>query len=120
MKKKIKGGITGKGFKPGKSGNPSGRPKSAKIIETLKKIGNEPYNEDYTKLEYICKMVVENALDGHLQWAKLYFERVEGKPFLNHSISVDKSNDQPIKVFDIEGVNDDGNYKTLALKDKDK
>ena len=120
MKKKIKGGITGKGFKPGKSGNPSGRPKSAKIIETLKNIGNERYNEDYTKLEYICKMVVENALDGHIQWAKLYFERVEGKPFLNHSISVDKSNNQPIKVFDIEGVNDDGNYKPLALKDKSK
>jgi hypothetical protein len=96
-----KGGITGKGFKPGQSGNPSGRPKTKKIIETLKELSNQPYNESKTKLEHICDQVIEKACGGDISMIKLFFERLEGKPFMNHNIAVEK-NDEPIRVFSFE------------------
>lgn len=98
---KKSGGITGKGFKPGQSGNPSGRPKTKKIIETLKEISKEPYKNSESKLEYICNLVIDNALKGDISWVKLYFERLEGKPFMNHNIAVEKD-DKPIQVFSFE------------------
>jgi len=94
-------GITGKGFKPGQSGNPSGRPKTKKIIETLKELSNQPYNESKTKLEQICQQVIDKALNGDISMIKLFFERLEGKPFMNHKIGMEK-NDEPIQVFSFE------------------
>ena len=102
MSKKLDGGITGKGFQKGQSGNPTGRPKTKTILKALKSIGNEPYNDDLTKLEQICRLVVEKALKGEISWVKLYLERLDGKPYLNHNVNVDMHHDKPIKVFDIE------------------
>ena len=101
---KLEGGVTGKGFQKGKSGNPTGRPKTKTILKALKSIGNEPYNDDLTNIEYICRLVVEKALKGEISWVKLYFERLDGKHFVNHNVNVDMHHDQdqPIKVFDIE------------------
>jgi len=43
VKKKIQGFGTGAGFKPGKSGNPLGRPVTERCIpEILRRIGNDP------------------------------------------------------------------------------
>ena len=95
---KKSGGITGKGFKPGQSGNPSGRPKTKKIIETLKEISNQPYNESKTKLEQICQQVIDKALNGDISMIKLFFERLEGKPFMNHNIAMEKD-DKPISMY---------------------
>ena len=39
MNKKLDGGITGKGFQRGQSGNPTGRPKTKTILKALKSIG---------------------------------------------------------------------------------
>jgi hypothetical protein len=36
--KKIPGGVTGKGFRPGQSGNPGGRPKKKPITEIYERI----------------------------------------------------------------------------------
>jgi len=102
MNKKLDGGITGKGFQRGQSGNPTGRPKTKTILKALKSIGNEPHNENLTKLEHICRLVVEKALKGEISWVKLYFERLDGKPYLNHNINLDMQHDKPIKVFNIE------------------
>ena len=122
-----KGGITGKGFKPGKSGNPSGRPKTKKIIETLKELSNQPYNESKTKLEHICDQVIDKALNGDISMIKLFFERLEGKPFMNHNIAVEK-NDEPIQVFKFEPefqkqldqrYEEEELEKASAIKDKD-
>ena len=41
---KLPGGITGKGFVPGQSGNPSGRPKKKPITEMYERILNDPDN----------------------------------------------------------------------------
>ena len=118
MNKKLDGGITGKGFKPGKSGNPTGRPKSKKIIETLKAIANEPHNEYETKLDVICRQIIDKAVKGDLSFAKLLFERIEGKPFLNHNLSIER-NDEPITVFRFESDDEYNERKQLPSSDKE-
>ena len=78
---KQPGGITGKGFKPGKSGNPKGRPKKAKCIpDILRSITSEKAIGYETKLHQILNNVVNQALEGD-QWSiQFVADRMEGKP----------------------------------------
>jgi hypothetical protein len=55
---KKPGGITGKGFTPGKSGNPNGRPKSADFVEAVRDFLAEydPLAEgDHTRLHRVLE-----------------------------------------------------------------
>ncbi len=79
---KMVGGITGKGWKPGQSGNPNGRPKKNYTIpDLLTKIGEEDGTLDgKSKLEVIMYKVFQYALEGK-QWAVQFIaDRTEGKP----------------------------------------
>ena len=78
---KQPGGVTGKGFMPGKSGNPKGRPKKAKCIpDILKTITTEKVEGYPTKLHKILNNVVNLAIEGD-QWSiQFVADRMEGKP----------------------------------------
>jgi len=79
------GGVTGKGFLPGRSGNPAGRPKKEFCIpDILRSVGNEPADaknpDGPTKLEVILSRVYDAAFSGNLKAAQFIAERLEGRP----------------------------------------
>ena len=78
---KKQGGITGKGFKKGVSGNPKGRPKKAKCIpDILRSITSQKVDGYENKLHKILDNVVNQAIKGD-QWSIQFIaDRMEGKP----------------------------------------
>ena len=95
------GGITGKGFKPGVSGNPNGRPKGIQSIhDILRKIGEEDGTVDgKSKLDVIMYMVFSFALEGKPWAVQFIADRTEGKALDRIEATI---NQEPIKVFEIE------------------
>ena len=78
---KMEGGITGKGFKKGQSGNPNGRPKGVQSIpDILRKIGDEEGTIDgKSKLDVIMYKVFQFALEGKPWAVQFIADRTEGK-----------------------------------------
>lgn len=76
-REKMLGGITGKGFMPGQSGNPNGRPKKKPITELYEEILNDPAN-----LEILRKSIVKALSRGQMAMVlqlREMTDRVEGK-----------------------------------------
>jgi hypothetical protein len=73
------GGCTGKGFMPGKSGNPKGRPVTRGLLVHLKsKLGE--LSEGQSAEEVIAQRLVQLAVSGDLAAIRECFDRMEGKP----------------------------------------
>ncbi len=77
------GGITGKGFKKGKSGNPHGRPRKQFCIpDILNKLLQEKsiYSPDgATNLDMICQKAIQQAQGGDKDARNWVADRSEGK-----------------------------------------
>jgi hypothetical protein len=71
---KLYGGITGKGFKPGKSGNPGGRPKSKPLTEAYERL-----LADRKTADAVAKAMERQARKGNVRAAQEMADRVEGK-----------------------------------------
>jgi len=80
-----------KSYKPGQSGNPSGRPKGAKNIETkLRELmevtleSHDPLTGKAIKMKagdmIYAQLVAKAAKDGDLSAIDKVFDRLEGKP----------------------------------------
>ena len=97
----MPGGITGKGWKPGESGNPNGRPLKIKTIpDILNKIGEEEGTVDgKTKLDVIMYKVFQFALEGKPWAVQFIADRTEGKAKEFKEIT---HNNQPIKIMSLE------------------
>jgi len=103
--KKLKGGVTGKGWVKGQSGNPKGRPKSGFALnEYITELANVELEDKKTMLEAVVGKVYEEALDGNMTAISFLADRVLGKA--SQSIAVRDATDEPIKVFDIDGLDD--------------
>lgn len=71
------GGQSGKGFMPGKSGNPSGRPKSKPITDMFKRILENP--EDMAAIQAnVAKTLKDRGMAGVILINHIA-DRVEGK-----------------------------------------
>ena len=70
------GGVTGKGFLPGRSGNLKGRPKGSSITARLLKILE---NDDGKVAEAIAQVIIREALKGRFRFIKEILDRVDGK-----------------------------------------
>ena len=97
----MPGGITGKGFKPGQSGNPNGRPKGTRSIpDILKKIGDEEGTLDgKSKLDVIMYKVFQYALEGKPWAVQFIADRTEGKAKEFREVT---HHNQAIKVLTID------------------
>ena len=78
---KLVGGVTGKGFKPGKSGNPNGRPKKEFCVpDILREIGKDidPITKK-TYYEAMCKKAWKLAAKGDKAARDWVTDRTEGR-----------------------------------------
>ena len=76
---KMPGGITGKGFMPGKSGNPGGRPKGGSITARIRRILERETSDGDALAEKVAEIVVARALRGDHKFLTTLLERIEGK-----------------------------------------
>ena len=92
-------------FKKGTSGNPNGRPKSGFALnEYITELANVELEDKKTMLEAVVGKVYEEALDGNMSAINFLADRILGKP--SQSIGIKDVSDEPIKVFDIDGLDD--------------
>ena len=82
---KRPGGVTGKGFRPGVSGNPGGRPKGRSITARLRealesnRLGNNNIKEGKTVLDLVVEAILTEAAAGNARIIKELLDRIEGK-----------------------------------------
>ena len=90
-------------WKKGQSGNPKGRPKSGFALnEYITNLANVELEDKKTMLEAVVAKVYEEALDGNMTAINFLADRILGKP--SQSIGIKDVSDEPIKVFDIDGL----------------
>jgi len=96
----------GKRFKKGTSGNPKGRPpKEFALNDHIREIANQPIGKTKkTMLEAVVSKVYEEALGGNMTAVSFLSDRILGKP--SQSIGIKDISEEPIKVFDIDGLDD--------------
>ena len=96
----------GKRFKKGISGNPKGRPpKEFALNDHIREIANQPMGKTKkTMLESVVNTVYQEALSGNMTAVNFLADRILGKA--SQSIGIKDISEEPIKVFDIDGLDD--------------
>ena len=74
------GGVTGKGFQPGVSGNPNGRPRTAKFSEAARRLAEEIGHNGKTGAEQLAEHCLKCALKGSARHAEMFLNYAEGRP----------------------------------------
>ena len=75
------GGITGRGFLPGHSGNPNGRPRTRGLLGTLRVRISEVGPDGRSLEDRLIDVLVQEALRGRHRLAAVetIFDRLEGR-----------------------------------------
>jgi hypothetical protein len=75
------GGITGRGFMPGQSGNPSGRPRTRGLLGTLRVRVSEIGTDGRSIEDRLIDVLLQEALRGRHRLAavEIIFNRLEGR-----------------------------------------
>jgi hypothetical protein len=75
------GGVTGRGFLPGQSGNPHGRPHSKGLLIALRNKVAEADADGRTVEDQLVEVLVQEALRGkhRLPAVEAIFDRLEGR-----------------------------------------
>jgi len=92
-------------FKKGVSGNPNGRPpKEFALNEHIRSLANTQMKGKKTMLEAVVARVYDEALSGNMTAVNFLADRILGRP--SQQIGIKDVTDEPIKVFDIDGLED--------------
>jgi hypothetical protein len=83
-------------FKPGQSGNPTGRPKRKYLSEVYAELLEHENEDGEDMATVIARKVLDDALDGDLNAIKEITDRVEGKPRQTNVLSGDPDN--PLRI----------------------
>lgn len=80
-KPKQLGGVTGRGFVPGKSGNPSGRPRTQGLVSSLRAKMAEVGPDGCSLEERLVGVLIQEASRGRQRLAAVavIFDRLEGR-----------------------------------------
>ena len=80
--KKQLGGATGKGFMPGVSGNPKGRPEGSVSLTSMIKAKLEQMSPDGKRkaLEVLAENIIQDALENNNKMRQLIWNYVDGMP----------------------------------------
>lgn len=80
-KQRRLGGVTGRGFMPGESGNPGGRPRTHGLLAALR-AAVEEVRGGVTVEKALVETLITEALQGHnrLGAIQTVFDRLEGRP----------------------------------------
>jgi hypothetical protein len=116
----AKGNKVGKTFRPGQSGNPKGRPKSALLSDALRHMLAEacPEDPERTWAEVIADALIARAAAGDVQAAKEIADRVEGKARQHVTLSYtqrEKLETAVVHIMEESGCSREEAIKTLAL-----
>lgn len=84
---KRMGGATGKGFMPGKSGNPSGRPKGTFSLEKRLRMILEAHDEKEGR--ELALAAIKHAKDGNAAYFKQIIDRIDGPVVEKQDITAD-------------------------------
>lgn len=81
-KQRRPGGVTGRGFRPGESGNPKGRPRTSGLLNALRAAVAEVREDGRTVESLLVDVLIQEALKGRNRLAAvtIIFGRLEGKP----------------------------------------
>ena len=103
------GGITGKGFMPGQSGNPSGRPSRRLMTERYQGLMEQPLPEELkvalklqpgaTYGDAIVLAQARAALKGKTEAAREITDRVDGKA--RQQVEVSGRNGGPVDLYEL-------------------
>lgn len=96
------GGVTGKGFMPGQSGNPGGRPKGRGVTAQLRRLLEELHNGKAIE-ELVAQRWLKDALSGKPVALAMLLERTEGKVPTPHEVKSDSDHVVRIQVSDLRG-----------------
>jgi hypothetical protein len=75
------GGITGRGFMPGQSGNPNGRPRTRGLVSALRSTVSEVGQDGRSVEQQLVDVLLHEALRGRHRLAavEVIFDRLEGR-----------------------------------------
>jgi len=104
--------LKGKGFKPGESGNPNGRPKGSKNFKTLvlKMLENHPDNKDNDAYHPLASQLMKIAFgeksntDQKLKAINMLLDRIEGKPYQNVGMTAEINHLRSFEIVASDGA----------------
>lgn len=115
QREKRAGGVTGKGFQPGVSGNPSGRPRTAKFSEAARQLLAEiDARTGETNAECLVRHCFKKAMHGSARHLELLLAYVEGRP--KQGVELSGPDGGAMQFENMSGAEIDARLKALLEK----
>jgi len=111
---KQPGGITGKGFLPGRSARPLGRPRTAKFSDAAGRLAEEIGQNGTTGAGQLAEHCFRQALKGSARHAELFLAYTEGKP--KQDVELSGPNGDAMKFENMSEAELDPRLKALLEK----